>query len=178
MLKLPSMRSLLYSAHHLRNTGEKMCFINLLPYAVITGLDTHFVNIFSSISSYCLHLLSPALILHGLSQRVTDVPLITNVEDWIYSWKSLEDKREVLWIIQASLSLFHYSICAFVFLFRSPYSLKSPFSHLFQNPLKVISPSSLSWFRLAFSGPNIGDMEHENFPFKCVMLLSGSDPCY
>ena len=75
------MRTLLYFTHHLRNTGEEMCFINLLPNVVITGLDTDFVNIFSSVSSYCLHLLSPVLILHGLSQRVTDVPLITNVEE-------------------------------------------------------------------------------------------------
>lgn len=64
----------------LRNT-EEMCFIHLVHYVVIPNLDTYFVNIFSSVSSYCLYLLSPVLILCTLSQKVTDVPLITNVED-------------------------------------------------------------------------------------------------
>lgn len=39
------------------------------------------LNIFSYVSSYCLYLLSPVLILYTLSQKVTDVPLITHIED-------------------------------------------------------------------------------------------------
>lgn len=60
-----------------------MCFIHLFHSVVIPNLDTYFVNIFSSVSAYCLYLLSPVLILYTLSQKVADVPLISNVEDWI-----------------------------------------------------------------------------------------------
>lgn len=70
-----------------------MCFINLLQNVFVPNLDMYFINIFRS-SSYCLFLLSPVLILHT-GQNVTDVPLIINAEDWIATWKSLEDKREV-----------------------------------------------------------------------------------
>lgn len=58
-----------------------MCFIHLFHSVVIPNLDTYFVNIFSSVSSYCLYLLSPVLILYTLSQKVADVPLISNVEN-------------------------------------------------------------------------------------------------
>lgn len=57
-----------------------MCFINLLQNVFIPNLDMYFVSIFRSTSSYCLFLLSPALILHT-SQKVTDVPLLSNAED-------------------------------------------------------------------------------------------------
>lgn len=152
---------------------KKCVLFNLFHNVVILNLDTYFVNIFSSVSSYCVYLLSPVLIVYTHSQKVTDVPLITNVEDWIYSWKSLEEKREILWIIQTSLSLFLHSIFAsvllcfgflFFFFFRSLCSLKSSFSPCVQNaPLKEFSLRKLSEFRLAFDAPNLKDTEHINF---------------
>lgn len=58
-----------------------MCFIYLFHNVTTPNLDTYFVSIFSSVSSYCLYLLSPVLMLFMLSQKVTDVPSITNGED-------------------------------------------------------------------------------------------------
>lgn len=72
--------TLLYPTHQLRHMDER-CFINLLHNVVIPNIDTYFINIFSSVSSYCLYLLFPVLILYTLSQKTTDVPFITNAED-------------------------------------------------------------------------------------------------
>ena len=46
-------------------------FYYLFHNVVVPNLDTYFVNIFSSVSSYHLYLLSPVLILYSLSQKVT-----------------------------------------------------------------------------------------------------------
>lgn len=65
------------------NQIQKKCgfFIYLFHNVTIPNLDTYFVSIFSSVSSYCLYLLSPVLMSYMLGQKVTDVPSITNVED-------------------------------------------------------------------------------------------------